>query len=126
MEHKVHTKTMLFVEDDPGWRLIIKYMVKNMDIDAIFAPNAEDALTIIQSRNDLVCMFLDMSLGNGMSGHDLAIEIKSRKCYEDIPMIAMTAHTEQFMSGYKEEGFTGFLQKPYSLDQFDKVLEAYA
>ncbi|MBT3227610.1 MAG: response regulator [Candidatus Marinimicrobia bacterium] len=116
-------KKMLFVEDDPGWRLIISYMVKKMDIEALYAESGEDALEIIQDRNDVSVMFLDVSLGNGITGMDLAGRIKSKQCYKDIPLIAMTAYEKRSIAGYEENGFTGYLQKPYSADQFGAVLE---
>ncbi len=116
-------KTLLFVEDDPGWRLIISYMVKNMDIEALYAESGEDALQIIKDRKDVEIMFLDVSLGNGISGMDLAEQIKSNQCYKNIPIIAMTAYEKQSIEGYQENGFTGYLQKPYSAAQFGAVIE---
>lgn len=116
-------KTLLFVEDDPAWRMIISYMVKNLDIEALYAESGEDALKIIQDRNDVSIMFLDVSLGNGISGMDLAEQIKSKQCYKDIPLIAMTAYEQRSIDGFEENGFTGYLQKPYSSDQFGAVLE---
>lgn len=116
-------KTLLFVEDDPGWRLIIRYMVKQLDIEALYAESGEDALRIIQTRNDVSIMFLDVSLGHGISGMDLAGQVKSKQCYKNIPMIAMTAYEKQSIDGYEENGFTGYLQKPYSVDQFSAMIE---
>lgn len=116
-------KTLLFVEDDPGWRLIISYMVKRMDIEALYAETGEDALKIIQDRNDVELMFLDMSLGNGISGMDLAEQIKSKQCYKDTPLIAMTAHDKNYFEGSMGNGFSGYLQKPYSAEQFGDLLE---
>jgi len=125
MEIQIPTKrkTLLFVEDDPGWRMIISYMVKNLNIEALYAESGEDALKIIQERNDVSVMFLDVSLGDGITGMDLAERIKSKKCYKDIPLIAMTAYEKRSINGYEENGFTGYLQKPYSSDQFGAVLE---
>ncbi|MBC8192223.1 MAG: response regulator [FCB group bacterium] len=116
-------KTLLFVEDDPGWRLIISYMVKNMDIEALYAESGEDALQIIKDRKDVEIMFLDVSLGNGISGMDLAGRIKSNQCYKNIPLIAMTAYEKKSIEGYQENGFNGYLQKPYSAAQFGAVIE---
>ncbi len=116
-------KTLLFVEDDPGWRLIISYMVKNMDIEALYAESGEDALQIIKDRKDVEIMFLDVSLGNGISGMDLAEKIKANHCYKNIPLIAMTAYEKHNIEGYQENGFTGYLQKPYSAAQFGAVID---
>ena len=68
-------------------------------------------------------MFLDVSLGNGITGMDLAEQIKSNQCYKNIPLIAMTAYEKHNIEGYRENGFSGYLQKPYSAAQFGAVID---
>ena len=117
-------KTLLVVEDDQGWILIIKHLLATRNINAIYAQTGEEALEIIHDRDDVTCMFLDVSLGTGISGLDLAARIKTKPCFKNTPMIAMTAYEKQFMSDYDQIGFTGYLQKPYSLDQLGALLDA--
>ena len=114
----------LFVEDDPGWRLILKHIVESLQVNAIYAESAESALEIIKGRNDVTCMFLDMSLGVGISGADLAEQIKSQPGYRDTPLIAMTAHEKEKISGFEKGGFTGYIQKPISIDDLGIIIEA--
>lgn len=66
-------------------------MVKNLNIEALYAETEEAALQIIQDRNDVSIMFLDVSLGNGISGMDLAEVIKPQQGSKDISLITMTA-----------------------------------
>jgi len=114
----------LFVEDDPGWRLILQHIVKNLDMDALYAESGESALEIIQERNDVTCMFLDMSLGMGISGLDLAEQIKSKPCYKDVPLIAMTAYEMDHIDNTESGLFSGYLQKPYSLEDLGAFIES--
>jgi len=125
MEDKMNDdhRLLLFVEDDPGWRLILKHIVKLLDIEAIYADSGESALKIIQERNDVTCMFLDMSLGVGLSGSDLAGRIKSRSCYKDVPLVAMTAYEKNQINDYENCGFTGYLQKPYSIQELGTIID---
>ncbi|NQV30078.1 MAG: response regulator [Candidatus Marinimicrobia bacterium] len=115
--------TLLIVEDDMGWRLILKHMMLNMNLEAIYAETGEDALKIISERDDVSIVIMDVSLGNGMSGLDLGERIKSESRFKDTPMIAMTAYEEQVLGDFHNKGFTGYLRKPYSLDQLGKVLD---
>ena len=118
-------KTLLVVEDDQGWVLIIKHMVANRNIDAIYAETGEEALQLIGDRDDVSCMFLDVSLGAGISGLDLGAQIKTQQCFKNTPMIAMTAHGKQRVGDYEQIGFTGYLQKPFSLDQLGTLLDLH-
>lgn len=118
-------KLLLVVEDDAGWVLIIKHILKGRNIAAIYAETGEEALKLIGEHEDVDCMFLDVSLGTGISGLDLAAKIKMKQCYKDTPMIAMTAHEKKRMGDYEELGFTGYLQKPYSPDKFGALLDTY-
>ena len=68
---------LLIVEDDMGWRLILKHMMLNMNLEAVYAETWEDALKIISERDDVAIVIMDVSLGNGMSGLDLGAQIKS-------------------------------------------------
>jgi len=122
-ELNVDQRLLLFVEDDPGCRFILKHFVKALDIEAIYAESGESALQIIQERSDVTCMFLDMSLGMGISGTDLAERIKSKPCYKDVPLIAMTAFEKHQIHGFDNSGFTGYLQKPYSIQELGTIID---
>jgi len=115
--------TLLIVEDDMGWRLILKHMMLNMNLEAVYAETGEDAMKIISERDDVSIVIMDVSLGNGMSGLDLGEQIKSEIRFKNTPMIAMTAYEERVLGDFHDKGFTGYLQKPYSLDQLGALLE---
>ena len=118
--------TLLIVEDDQGWRLILKHMMHTMNLEAIYAETGEDALKIMESRDDVSLVIMDVSLGNGMTGLDLGEKIKSNRRFKNTPMIAMTAYEKQSLSDFDDIGFTGYLQKPYSLDELGEVLDEQA
>ncbi|MBT4034804.1 MAG: response regulator [Candidatus Marinimicrobia bacterium] len=125
MEYLNTKKTLLVVEDDKGWTLILKHMLKNRNVEAIYAETGEEALQLIDDREDVSCVFLDVSLGDGISGLELGALLKTKQDFKDTPMIAMTAHDERVIGDYEEVGFTGYLQKPYSLDQLGDLLDTH-
>jgi CheY-like chemotaxis protein len=73
--------------------------------------------------NPVQGMLLDIALGTGINGIELGKKIKSSQQYEDAPMIAVTAYTRGKLGNIEEEGFTGYLQKPYSSEQLRALLE---
>lgn len=116
---------LLIVEDDKGWILILKHMLKSRNVDALYAETGEEALKLVNEHEDVACVFLDVSLGNGISGLELGAILKAKQDFKDTPMIAMTAHDEGVIGDYQQAGFTGYLQKPYSLDQLGDILDSH-
>ena len=81
---------ILYVEDDPNSRTVVGLFLKN-NYDITIVENAELALDLTNRKIfDLILM--DINLGIGMSGLDLAIEIKKKKQYKDVPIAAVTAN----------------------------------
>ncbi|HED06689.1 MAG TPA: response regulator [Ignavibacteria bacterium] len=94
MEEKAPTTScvpqILYVEDDPNSRTVVGLFLKN-NYDITIVENAESALDLTNRKIfDLILM--DINLGIGMSGLDLAIEIKKKKQYKDVPIAAVTAN----------------------------------
>lgn len=116
-------RTLLVVEDDPSFRLMLRFMLKRLGIDVIYADSAEEALKLVEECSEISGMLLDVSLGGGISGLDLGKLIKTKQRFKNTPMIAMTAYPSDRIGDYQGDGFTGYLQKPYSLDQLDYLLD---
>ncbi len=74
------------------------------------AENAHGALEIFQARNDLALLFTDVVLPGGISGADLAQEVRGQR--PDLPIL-MT-------SGYTEHPVLGRVQLDLSLDLIQK------
>ena len=115
-------KTLLVVEDDQSSRLLIKYLLQNMNIDVLDAETGEEALKIIKDRK-VEGMLLDIALGSGITGLELGEKIKNEQCYKETPMVAITAYEKRVLGNYEEKGFTGYLQKPYSVEQLRALLD---
>ena len=115
-------KTLLVVEDDQSSRLLIKYLLQNMNLDVITAETGEEAIDLIKDK-PVEGMLLDIALGSGISGLELGEQLKTRQRFKDTPMVAITAYEKRLLGDYKGKGFTGYLQKPYSVDQLRILLD---
>ncbi len=104
---------ILMVDDDSASRDIAKLFLKNI-CEMDFALSGQEAITMA-SINDYKLILLDINLGIGLSGIEVAQKIKSIKGYEKIPIVALTAFA---LPGEKEEflnaGCTHYLSKPFS------------
>jgi PAS domain S-box-containing protein len=72
-------ETILVVEDEPDVRDIATHMLAAMGYRLLEAPNAADALTILDATETIDLLFSDVVLPGGMSGHELADEARRRR-----------------------------------------------
>jgi len=87
------TKTILIVEDDAIAALAMEHMLTKAGYTVLTADTGEDALGFIRSEKDLVDLVLmDLDLGKGMTG---AVTARAILLDQDIPVIFVSAHTEE-------------------------------
>jgi CheY-like chemotaxis protein len=104
---------VLLVEDTQETSQMVKIFTRGKcELD--IAHNAETALELASQHSyDLVLM--DVNLGNGRSGLDVACDLRKDVRYGSTPIIALTAYA---MKGDKESaiaaGCTDYLSKPFN------------
>jgi len=116
--------TILYVEDNPDNRLLVKRILLSEDYSLLEAIDARDALNLLQTtRPDLILMDINMP---DMDGYTLTAKIKSLPGFERIPILALTANV---MRGDKEKtleaGCDGYIQKPLDIDQLTREIEKF-
>jgi two-component system cell cycle response regulator DivK len=108
--------TILYVEDNPDNRTLVRRILLSEDYGLLEAQNAAQALEVLKNkRPDLILMDINMP---DMDGYTLTTRIKSMPGFERVPIIALTANV---MRGDKEKtleaGCDGYIQKPLDIDQ---------
>lgn len=116
--------TILYVEDNPDNRTLVRRILLSEDYEMLEAVNAFDALDILKNnRPDLILMDINMP---DMDGYTLTTRIKSMPGFERIPILAVTANV---MRGDKERtleaGCDGYIQKPLDIDQLIREVERF-
>jgi|SRR5690554_2141163 len=103
--------TILVVEDEPLIAEDISgHLLENGFNVLAIANNAKEALEILES-NLPDAILLDINLGEGMDGIELAQEIK---CSEKIPIVFLTSHADRAtLSRAKQTIPAGYLLKPF-------------
>jgi two-component system cell cycle response regulator DivK len=107
--------TILYVEDNPENRMLIRRILQAEGFNMIEASNAKQALeTIHQELPDLILM--DINLPE-MDGYTLTARLKAMPQLKNVPIIALTANV---MRGDRERtleaGCDGYIQKPVDVD----------
>ena len=116
--------TILYVEDNPDNRTLVRRILLAEDYSLLEAINASDALNILKrERPDLILMDINMP---DMDGYTLTAKIRALSGFERIPILALT---ENVMRGDKEKtleaGCDGYIQKPLDIDQLIREVERF-
>ena len=116
--------TILYVEDNPDNRMLVRRILLSQDYSLLEAKDGSDALNVLKTqRPDLILMDINMP---DMDGYTLTANIKSMPGLERIPILAVTANV---MRGDKEKtleaGCDGYIQKPLDIDQLIREVERF-
>jgi two-component system cell cycle response regulator DivK len=116
--------TILYVEDNPDNRNLIRRVLGAEGYRMIDAGNAVQALEKLQEvTTDLILMDINMP---DMDGYTLTAKIRGIPNYSNIPIIAVTANV---MRGDREKsleaGCDGYIQKPIDIDTLAQQIERF-
>jgi two-component system cell cycle response regulator DivK len=124
MALEVKKGTILYVEDNPDNRSLIRRVLEAENYAVVEAINAKQALEKLETSSiDLVLMDINMP---DMDGYTLTAKIKAINKYSKIPIIAVTANV---MRGDREKslgaGCDGYIQKPIDIDTLSQQIERF-
>ena len=116
--------TILYVEDNPDNRLLVKRILMAEDYKLLEATNAAQAFNLLETTTpDLILMDINMP---DMDGYTLTTKIRSMPGLARVPILALTANV---MRGDKEKtleaGCDGYIQKPLDVDQLVREIEKF-
>jgi two-component system cell cycle response regulator DivK len=124
MALEIKKSTILYVEDNPDNRSLIRRVLEAEGYAVAEAINATQAMEKLESNNiDLVLMDINMP---DMDGYTLTARIKSIQKFSKIPIVAVTANV---MRGDREKslgaGCDGYIQKPIDIDTLSQQIERF-
>jgi len=116
--------TILYVEDNPDNRMLVRRILLSEDYGLLEATDAHDALELLKTaKPDLILMDINMP---DMDGYTLTAKIKTTPGFERVPILALTANV---MRGDKEKtleaGCDGYIQKPIDFDELLREIEKF-
>ena len=105
-------ETILVVEDDEEARQVTSEMLEKLGYLVLEAEDGPSALTLLRNRDkQVVLVFSDVVMPSGMSGLDLARELKV--CHQDMKILLVSGYSEKSIGAedLDETGIT-LLRKP--------------
>lgn len=100
---------VLVVEDEPLQRMMAIDVVERAGFAAVEAMNADDAVTILESRSDIRIVFTDIDMPGGVDGLKMAVEIRDR--WPPIELVIVSGKQRLLPEDLPARGV--FFLKPY-------------
>ena len=118
------SKRILIVDDEPDIVELIEFNLKLENIECITAYDGEEGLSKAKEENpDLIV--LDVMLPK-VNGYKIARLLKFDESYKHIPIIMLTARTQQSdVALGKETGADEYVPKPFSMDELVGIIKKY-
>ena len=118
------SKRVLIVDDEPDIVELIEFNLKLENIECITAYDGEEGLSKAKEENpDLIV--LDVMLPK-VNGYKIARLLKFDESYKHIPIIMLTARTQQSdVELGKETGADEYVPKPFSMDELVGIIKKY-
>jgi CheY-like chemotaxis protein len=120
-------KARILVVDDRRANLVALEAVLGADYEMLFAQSGEEALALMQSRQDVDLILMDVQMPD-MDGFETAERIKQMESVREIPIIFVTAiYTEDpfIRKGY-EVGGIDYFSKPFDPEILKMKVAVYA
>lgn len=120
-----NAKTILVVDDDPGFLYLLKETLEENQFRCITAESAGEALKKAENETpDLILLDLMLPV---MSGHGLIRAFKSNPRFADIPVIVLSALTDgEIAVEMIEQGAVNYLSKACKADELLETVRQYA
>jgi CheY-like chemotaxis protein len=113
-----HRPVVLVVEDETLIRTTAMDMVEEAGFEAIAASDADEAIRILESRNDIRAVFTDIQMPGSMDGLRLARVVRNR--WPPVALIVTSGQTNVADDHLPAGG--QFLLKPYEAAHVGAVL----
>ena len=102
---------VLFVDDDADMRKYFAEMMKNLGFICDVADGGEEALALIQEKNDYNIFFFDWKMP-GMDGIELSRRIKGMQLKSSLIIMVSAMEWDQMATEARQAGIDRFMPKP--------------
>ncbi len=113
---------ILVVEDEPLLRMMAVDLVEDAGFEALEAANADEAIKLLECRNDIRVIFTDIDMPGSMDGLLLAAAVRDR--WPPIQIILTSGHVHISEVELPVGGV--FFSKPYDHSQVTRMLQSMA
>jgi len=125
IEKALHGGTILIMDDEELVRETAAGMLNQLGYEVIAFPDGKkllDYFTQGKNRQPIAAIIMDLTIPGGFGGQETISEL--HRIGIKIPVIVSSGYSnDAIMSQYEEFGFSACLQKPFSLNDLESILQ---
>jgi CheY-like chemotaxis protein len=108
--------TILVVDDEPEYRLIMRSVLMSEGWDVLLAENGEEGMTKVrESKVDLIISDIYMPIMDGIKFHRT---VRADPAFEKLPFLFVSAYDDQHtLDAVKDPRYDGFLRKARPVEE---------
>jgi len=116
---------ILLAEDDPSAQKLMRHLLNQLGYQVDLVGTGKQVLSKLKKKKyDIILMDMEMPV---MDGFTATIEIRKMAQYNDLPIIALTAHAmKEHRTKTFEAGCTDYIPKPVNRKKLDEILTKYS
>lgn len=118
--HSRRGEVILVVEDDLNIRKLVQRVLTGLGYQTLVAEDGSTALAILEKAPSIDLLFSDVVLPGGMSGVELAEEVKSH--HPDLKVLLMSGYTRNALKEVGEDDSIHLLTKPFRKEDLARTL----
>ncbi|WOG26626.1 response regulator [Endozoicomonas sp. 8E] len=122
-------KKVLVAEDNPANQLVLKKLLKKVNIEPVFAENGQEALEYCKSDPeswDLILMDCEMPVMDGYTATEAIRQFEQEAGIEEHTIIGLSAHAiDELKNKALSRGMDDYLTKPIERDYLFQTLVDY-
>lgn len=112
-------KRIFIVEDNLSNRAIEQMLLERYGARTAIERYGTDTIARLQAFAPVDAIIMDLMLPNGVSGFDVADNIREIDEFKDTPVVAVSASDPaETVPIARRKGFSGFISKPIDFDRF--------
>ncbi|WP_313618515.1 response regulator [Agrobacterium sp.] len=115
-------KVVLVVEDEPLLLMAAVDLVEEAGFEALEARNADEAIELLNARQDIRIVFTDIDMPGSMDGMKLAAMVRDR--WPPVEIIIVSGHRKVTDDDLPDRSV--FFSKPYDISRVTAQLQAMA
>ncbi|MCX5771108.1 MAG: response regulator [Candidatus Hydrogenedentes bacterium] len=113
--------TVLVVDDEEVVRRVVSRMLNRLGYKVLAAADGTEAVEIFSGQpDDIGCIIVDLAMP-GMDGQQTFLALRQIRPDACI-LLATGFEEEEVVRRFKDQGFAGFIQKPFSLETLAQKL----
>ncbi len=114
---------VLVVDDFENTRYIVKFTLEKLGYLVSTAADGLEALQVVQQEPDTDLIILDLNMPR-MDGFKFVEELRKKHLFENKPIIILTTEiSADKRQRAKELKITGWVKKPYQIDEFISIVK---